>query len=267
VSEGASRSQWIEGELGLAEERYRIDQSFRVIPVLLDSTTILHSDFIKRFQSLTVKDGDVQDVAVRVRDALDFRDADESERDQNVRIRTELEEAIKEKERIRRDLGEERKRDRWESGREKERLQRRLLWVTAAGALLSLIVGFFAFWEYKLAVERSFEALRERDMATAAAKDAMVQRETAIAARKDSKERLDQLADQLTRLLSDATGIKIGMSLDQVKQQIGEPRDQTVDSDNNRVLTYLLPRVGTVFVTLDNSNKVVRIGRESPKHE
>jgi TIR domain/CobQ/CobB/MinD/ParA nucleotide binding domain len=232
VSRNSLQSKWIEAELEGAQKRYEGDQSFKIIPVLLDATPP-ENDFIKRFQYLSPREGDVQDVAVRVLQTLGFEGADKSERDQNVRIRTELEEALKEKTRLL---------------EEKARLLRRGIISLSALVFATLSFLVFAFYASHYAQIRSLNAV-----------SAQYEAELAL---QRLKGKVDQLAGQPTRLLSEVTGIKIGMTLDQVEQAVGKPSSRTTDADKNQVFIYRLPRVGAVDVTLDNSNKIVGIRQE-----
>jgi formylglycine-generating enzyme required for sulfatase activity len=143
VSRESARSEWMNAEIQAARNRYEHDPSFKIIPVRLDASAVATDKFLERFLTLTAQDGDVQDVAAQIRNSFDASSGGDSERNRNARIEAELDEALKERVRLReRADAEERARREAERLEARERKRtRRLSAVVGALVLLLGLVG------------------------------------------------------------------------------------------------------------------------------
>jgi len=90
-------SKWISAEIQAASRRVERDSSFKLIPVQLDPGAVPPVDFLKRYQWVSARGGDMQDVALQIRRSLGTSEDEDDDRERSIRIEAELDKAIEEK--------------------------------------------------------------------------------------------------------------------------------------------------------------------------
>jgi hypothetical protein len=82
-------SKWMSAEIQAARRRVERDPSFKVIPVQLNPGADPPVEFLKRYQWLSVRGGDMQDVALQIRRSLGTPADGNDDRERSIRIKAE----------------------------------------------------------------------------------------------------------------------------------------------------------------------------------
>jgi hypothetical protein len=273
LSQESVRSELMNAEIQAARNRYERDPSFRIIPVRLDDTTaVLTDSYLTRFNSLTAKGGDVQDVAAQIRKTLDISSSDDNERDRSVRLNAELNAALEERLRLNAEL----------SATHAQLEATRARSDTEIGAALEekarLKAGLDAALKENRRVNRTARILLIALLALAVLLSSVVtltfafrnELNTAAQQLKTVTQQLNTVTQQLktvTQQLNESVaGPKLGMTKEQVEKALGPALAQDRDPDGHLVLTYKHPTLGSMYVIIDSSSgKVVRVQSDPPR--